>query len=106
LSEEEAIIERLARNTNNSTGTSGAGADLLSKAVTEALNNNPHMVNGLKKYFSRQIVLTGAAMAMFDMGTVSLGLTLVDYFKSPFGWIPISFLLYAGTVFVLKQLVK
>jgi hypothetical protein len=106
LNEEEDILNRLTRNTNTSTGTSGTGTDLLSKAVTEALTNNPHVVNGLKKYFSRQIVLTGAAMAMFDMGTVSLGLSLVDYFKSPFGWIPISFLLYAGTAFVLKQLVS
>ena len=78
----------------------------IATAIDETLKTHPEILDSLKGFFVKEIVKVGMAVGMFDMGTVSLGLTLQGVAHTPLVWLPISVILYTGTGLILKRVMK
>lgn len=87
-------------------GNGEAEPSSVQDVVAQIIEKNPQILDTLKQYFKRQSVMVGFAVAMLDMGVVSLGLTLQDVAHTPLVWLPISGILFCGSFLFLRRLVS
>ncbi|MEM3895399.1 hypothetical protein [Thermofilum sp.] len=74
----------------------------INKIVREAIEKNPEAVKGVQKFLSIQLIRVGFAVGCFDMGIVSLGLSLQNVFGT-IAWIPLSITLLASSFIILLK---